>query len=406
MKTRIGIVGTGYIAKGLLSLIKDDPGLLASVVLSRRPPGELAELGRHKELVTASVQRLIDHSDLVVECSGDPIHGTAVISKVLEAGIPVVTMNAELQVMTGSWLQAKGLLAEAEGDQPGCLAALEKEVKGMGFKPLVYGNVKGFLNRNPTKEDMQYWARKYGLSLPKVTSFTDGTKVQVEQVLVANGLGADIACRGLMGIASETLEEGGLALADLAAERGNALSDYVLSPKSPGGVFIVATHQADASPYLEHYKMGPGPYYILTRPFHLCHFEVLKTVRSMLAGDSAFLNNGPEPRFSVAAVAKRRLRPGEYIEMGIGSFELRGEAVAISGHEGHLPVGLASGIFIKRHVGPGQLLTFDDVEMPGSLALSAWLEILDKKKELARREILLPFNRREPSRPAKGVAST
>ena len=40
---------------------------------------------------------------------------------------------------------------------------------------------------------MLHWSRRNGISLPMVTAFTDGTKLQIEQALVANGLGATIA---------------------------------------------------------------------------------------------------------------------------------------------------------------------------------------------------------------------
>ena len=98
-------------------------------------------------------------------------------------------MNSEFHVTVGSYFVDKGLVTEAEGDQPGVLAQLHEEAISMGFKPLVYGNIKGFLNENPTADDMEYWGNKSGISLDMVTSFTDGTKVQIEQTLVANGLG-------------------------------------------------------------------------------------------------------------------------------------------------------------------------------------------------------------------------
>ena len=55
--------------------------------------------------------------------------------QVIKAGLPVVTMDAELQVTTGSYFAKKGFITEAEGDQPGCLAALDEEARQMGFLP-------------------------------------------------------------------------------------------------------------------------------------------------------------------------------------------------------------------------------------------------------------------------------
>ena len=128
---------------------------------------------------------------------------------VFEAGVPVVTINAELQVTTGSYLCGKGFLTEAEGEQPGSLAALREEALQMGFQPLVYGNMKGYLNHNPSPEDMAYWSKRQGISIEQTTSFTDGTKVQIEQVVVGNGFGATITRRGLEGLASTDLNVSG-----------------------------------------------------------------------------------------------------------------------------------------------------------------------------------------------------
>ncbi|MCK4580151.1 MAG: NAD(P)-dependent oxidoreductase, partial [Dehalococcoidia bacterium] len=233
--SRIGIVGTGFIAKGLVMALAERRDLAVSKVLTRTEVGQRTGFPR-QELLTNSSDELIDNSDLVVECSGDVIHATNVVNQVMAASLPIVTMDSELQVTTGSYFARRGFITEAEGDQPGCLAALKEDVIQMGFRPLVYGNIKGFLNHCPTRDDMEFWAEKQNLSLDKVISFTDGTKVEIEQALVANGLGAGIAVPGLLGIASEDVKTGAEAMAGRAKGLGYPISDYILSPKSPPGV--------------------------------------------------------------------------------------------------------------------------------------------------------------------------
>ena len=132
--TKIGIIGTGFIGGGLLKTINLFPDMEASVVLTRRKLDEFA----NSSVYTNSVQELIDKSDLVVECNGDPVYATEIVSKALEAGKPVVTMDAELQITSGNYLSQKGLFTEAEGDQPGTLAAMKRDLVTMGFNPLVY----------------------------------------------------------------------------------------------------------------------------------------------------------------------------------------------------------------------------------------------------------------------------
>ncbi|HAQ25048.1 MAG TPA: NAD(P)-dependent oxidoreductase, partial [Pseudomonas sp.] len=182
-------------------ILRHYPQLKISRVLTRRSIATLADFPA-ADVLTHSIDDLIDHSDIIVECTGDVAFGTEVIERAFEAGLPVVTINAELQVTTGSYLAGRGLLTEAEGDQPGSLAALREDALRMGFEPLVYGNMKGYLNHNPSRADMEYWSKRQGISLNQTTSFTDGTKVQIEQVVVGNGFGATISRQGLEGLAS------------------------------------------------------------------------------------------------------------------------------------------------------------------------------------------------------------
>lgn len=378
IKKRISIIGTGFIARGLTYSLLTDERLEVAKVLTRRNPENIRDLPIKPSQITNSSQEIIDNSDLVIECSGDPIHATEVLGQVMDAGIPVVTMDAELQVTSGTWLTKKGLITEAEGDQPGSIAALYKDVVGMGFQPIVLGNIKGFLNHTPTEEEMTYWANRSGISIQQVTSFTDGTKIQIEQTLVANGLNATIARKGLLGVESHDYQDGAKDLAKYADNNNVKISDYVLSPKSPAGVFIAARYHQEQAPFLRYYKLGEGPYYVLTRPFHVCHLEVLKTVRNVLNSGEILINNGNDPQISVGTVAKRRLFPGEIIHRGIGSFSVRGEALKIQDNPDHLPIGLAFDMVVKRYVDPGQTMTFDDVEIPESQALLAWKDTIRK----------------------------
>ena len=372
---KIGVSGTGMIARGFLRLIKQHyPDLEISRILTRRPFNSFSDFPLAERL-THSIDDLVDHSDLIVECSGDVFHGTEVIERAFEAGLPVVTVNAELQVTTGSYLAGKGFITEAEGDQPGSLAALHEDALQMGFKPLVYGNMKGYLNHDPTPENMAYWARLQGISIDQTTSFTDGTKDQIEQVVVGNGLGATITRQGLEGIASTNLNDSASVLGMLAERLGQPITDYIIPSGFPaGGVFLVCRHDAEQQQAIEYFKLGPGPYYTLIRPFHLCSLEVGKTVRRVLAGGGVLLNNSTAPTLGVAAIAKRPMRAGELIERGIGGFQFRGEAVKLAEHPDHVPIGLLRKTALKRAVEPGQIITYDDVDILPSRALEIVLQ--------------------------------
>jgi len=375
---RIGIVGTGLIGKGLAIEIERQSHIKLSRVLTRREISTMKDYP-FPDVLTNNVEELLEHCDLVVECSGDVIYGTEIIDKIMKANLPVITMNAELQVTTGSYFAKRGFITEAEGDQPGCLASLHENVVQMGFKPLVYGNIKGFLNLEPTIDEMKYWTKRNGLRLDMTTSFTDGTKVQVEQALVANGLDAGIAIDGLLALSSDNLDKTGEELAKEANRIGHPICEFVLAPKAPPGVFITAEHDSRQKDVLRYYKMGDGPYYTILQNYHLCHLEIMKTINRVINGGGVLLNNGKNPSISVAAIAKRNLQPGEVIEKGIGSFQVRGEAVRKTNHESHVPIGLLVNAVMTRPIEEGQRITFDDVELPESLALEAWMEIVQQK---------------------------
>jgi predicted homoserine dehydrogenase-like protein len=367
---RVGVSGTGMISHCFVRLIMQHyKDLRISRVLTRRSVATLSSFPL-ADALTNSIDDLIANSDVIVECTGDVFFGTEVIERAFEAGVPVVTINAELQVTTGSYLCGKGFLTEAEGDQPGSLAALREEALQMGFQPLVYGNMKGYLNHNPSPEDMAYWSKRQGISIEQTTSFTDGTKVQIEQVVVGNGFGATITRRGLEGLASTDLNVSGNVLGLIADGVGQPIVDYVLpNGYSAGGVFLVCRHDEMQAPAIEYFKLGPGPYYVLTRPFHLCSLEVGKTVRRVLAGGGVLLNNSVSPTLGVAAIAKREMKAGEMIGRGIGGFDVRGEAVKLADELDHVPIGLLRNTVLKRAVEPGQLITFDDIEVQPSRVL-------------------------------------
>ncbi len=363
------------IAHGFVRLIKQHyQDMQISRVLTRRPLSTMTDFPL-ADVLTNSLDELIDNSDLIVECSGDVFHGTAVIERAFEAGLKVVTVNAELQVTTGSYLAGKGFLTEAEGDQPGSLAALREDALQMGFQPLVYGNMKGYLNHDPSPEDMAYWANRQGISVDQTTSFTDGTKVQIEQVIIGNGLGATITRQGMEGLASTNLDDSASLLGMMAERVGQPIVDYVIPSGYPaGGVFLVGRHDEDQARAIEYFKLGRGPFYTLVRPFHLCSLEVGKTVRRVLSGGGVLLNNSTEPTLGVAAVAKRAMKPGELIERGIGGFQFRGEAVKIANNPNHVPIGLLRKTALIRPVEPGQMITFDDVDILPSRALDIVLQ--------------------------------
>lgn len=376
--TKIGIVGTGFIASGLAHLIRNSSDFQISKMLTRRPINSISDFPR--ESLTYSLNELIDTSDIVFECSGDVIHATEAVLAATNANKKVVTLNAEFHVTTGSYFVRKGAyVTDADGDQPGCLARLKMEVEGMGFEPCAYVNIKGFINLNPERKDMEYWSDQQGIRLEQVVSFTDGTKLQIEQAFVANGLGATIPPNGMFGARVESLNDLDF-LIKASEEAGMPISDFVLCKGAPPGVLIVAkSKEADR---LGNYIVGPlrtkeklG--YILLRPYHLCHLEALNTLRRVVLGEPMLINNSEKPHLTVAAVAKRRILPDEVIVRGAGGFDVRGVAVPLQSHHNAVPICLLQNTKIIRNIEPGQIVQFEDVELANTTALEIYRGLLE-----------------------------
>lgn len=390
-KLRIGVFGTGFIAREVWRMTQASEEMQIVKFLTRRPLNSIDWLD--DTLLTHSVDEVIEAADIIFDATGDPIHSTVAVETALRAGRKVLTMHAELHVTTGSYLSDLGYLTEADGDQPGVMALLDREARAMGFEPLAYVNIKGFLNLNPTRKDMEYWSKRQHLSLVETTAFTDGTKLQIEQALIANGLGASIARSGMIGPKTEGIADTD-SLVAAAREIGKPISDYVLCPKAPPGIFILADHSvAEQNPYY-------GPYeklltteksaYALVRPYHLCALEVPKSLAAIADGAPPLMTNSRVPRISVRGVAKHNLAVGDVISHPIGGFDVRGEAINSLEQPDHVPIGLLYGAHLKRQVAAGDAVTFDDVDLPESRALEIWQTELRPRIEASANEPVLP----------------
>ena len=381
-RTSVGIVGTGFIATGLVNFLFNSVDFKVSKILTRRSVASVKNLP--SELLTNSIQDLIDHSDIIVECCGDAINAADVISEIVKSGKKILTVNSEFHVTVGSYFAKRGdFVSEADGDQPGCLARLKIEALDMGFEPIAYVNLKGFLNPNPTLEEMKYWSEKQHLALDQVVSFTDGTKLQIEQAFVANGLGATIAQDGMIGATVNSLND--LDYLVKASEKvGAPISEYLLCKGSPPGVLIVARNkEADRLPgYLPFSRLqtSDGLAYILLRNYHLVHLEVISTLRKVMLGEQILLNNSANPSITVGAVAKRKIAKGDTIERGAGGFDVRGYAVKIDENRDAVPVCLLKNTHIVRDIEPDQIIKFDDVDLTESKALEMYYQIINDIK--------------------------
>ena len=374
---RVGVVGTGFISGLFVQAAHRTSDLRVTKILTRRPRGHDRDV-RTPELLTRDAHELVESCDVILECSGDLWHAANIVELALARQLPVATLNSQFHITVGSYFVGRGLISECEGDQPGSLAALKEKAISMGFTPLAYVSMKGFLHPDPTPASMEFWAAKQGISLPMVTSFTDGTKLDIEQVLVANGCAATIPRGGMTGPKIDDISEAATALAEVAEREGEAVSDYVLSRMLPHGVFIAARHDIEQAAALSYLKCGEGPIYAIVRPAIYAHLEAMESIRSLVRERRVLLDNTRLPRFSVGSVAKRDLNSGDHLPFGIGSFDVRGRALRMEEYPDHMPIGLIQNAIVRRRIKRGDLLMFDDFELPEGLAVNAWRDIRDR----------------------------
>lgn len=145
------------------------------------------------------------------------------------------------------------------------------------------------------------------------TAFGDGTKMQIENAVVANHTGLVPDRRGMHGVRTTIAD----TVADVMATISrHGVVDYTLGGDFGGGVGVIS-HAEDAEmihPYMRYSKMGDGPEYLFFRPYHLLHFELPLAVGEAAIDRQALSVPVGAPVADVVAIAKRDLRAGEQLD--------------------------------------------------------------------------------------------
>ncbi len=238
-------------------------------------------------------------------------------------------------------------------------------VQTIGLRPVMAGNLKGFLDVHRNPDNQREFAERVGQRPRMIVSFADGTKLSFESAILANATGLRVHRRGMTGYSVEHVMDlpQQLSVEELLAQ---PRVDYVLGAKPGNGAFVVVhCDQPIQQSYLQYFKMGAGPLYLFYTPYHLPTFQLPATIgRVALFGDAAVAPAGP-PVADCIAIAKRPLRIGASLD-GIGGFDCYGtlEDATVTRSDRLLPMGIAQGCTLKRDILQDQPLTYDDVEVP------------------------------------------
>lgn len=391
---RVGIVGAGYIARGIAAQLLQLPLGIRLAAISNRTVAKaeqiLKDAGRANfckvsswpELdrvvasggvcVTDDPEILCDSSaiDILIDATSDMEFGARVVLRAIDGGKHVVLLNAALDSTVGPLLKTYAdrrsvVITYTDGEEPGVAVNLFRFVKTIGYKPVAAGNLKGLLDPYRNPETQRAFAERIKASPMMVTSFADGTKLSMECTILANSTGLRVGKRGMYGPKCAHVNEArNLLPADQMLNGG--IVDFVLGAEPHTGAFVVGYNENPINKeFMSAFKMGDGPFYVFYTPYHLPQLQINHTIaRAVLFHDATTSPIG-KPVCEVLTIAKRDLRAGEVLD-GIGGFTCYGliENSDVAQAERCLPMGLSEGCRLKRDIPKDQSITHDDVEIP------------------------------------------
>ncbi len=410
---RIGLIGAGKFGSMYLAQVPRTPGVHLVGIADLSPAGVLTNLARvgweperlqAKSLddavklgtthVSEDWQALVRHPaiDVVVECTGSPLHAVDHILEAFAHRKHVVNVTVEADAFCGPLLatraQAAGVVYSlAFGDQPALICDLVDWARTCGFPVVAAGRGHKWLPHFAQSTPETVWgyydltpeqAVRGGLNPKMFNSFLDGSKPSIESTAVANATGLGVPSNGLLyppasvediPYVTRPISEGGVL------ERKGMVE--VISSLEPDGrkipydirmgVWVTVEGETEyIRNCFEEYNAHTDPsgrYFTLYKRWHLIGLEVGVSVASVaLRGEPTGVATGWHA--DVVATAKRDLKPGEILD-GEGGYTVWGKLLpaATSLRIGGLPLGLAHGVKVVRPVAQGQSLSWDDVAM-------------------------------------------
>ncbi len=410
---RIGLIGAGKFGSMYLAQIPKTPGVHLVGIADLSPDAaqtNLARVGWNPDQLKATNldqavkegstcisddwKSLVRHPaiDIVVECTGSPLHAVDHILEAFAHGKHVVNVTVEADAFCGPLLATRAQKAGvvyslAFGDQPALICDLVDWARTCGFPVVAAGRGHKWLPHFSESTPETVWgyygltpeqAARGGLNPKMFNSFLDGSKPSIESTAVSNATGLGVPSNGLLyppasvediPYVTRPISEGGVL------ER-KGMVEVISSLEADGrqipydirmGVWVTVEAETDyIKNCFEEYNAHTDPsgrYFTLYKRWHLIGLEVGVSVASVA------LRNEPTGvathwNADVVATAKRDLRPGELLD-GEGGYTVWGKLLpaTTSKKMGGLPLGLAHGVKVVRPVSKGHSLSWDDVAM-------------------------------------------
>jgi predicted homoserine dehydrogenase-like protein len=392
---RTAVIGIGSIGKGLVHQCHITTGFkpvaIADIDLEKaiscvewlqlpydivESPAELNAALRTGRLAVSRDGELIaaaEDIDVLIEASSAVYAGAMHARAAIEQGHHVVMMNYEAEVMYGPVLlqaaRSAGVVYTcADGDQPTAIKQVVDDITLWGFQPVLLGNMKGFHDQYTNPERIAPEADKRNLDHKMCSSYTDGSKLCVEMASLANGLDGRVLRPGMTGPRMQSIHDifQHFDFGSFWAAGDQPFVDYVLGAKPSGGVFVVG-HTSDAFHQftLDWFPpdMGPGPFYLFYRPYHLGAIEALRCVAEACLDSATRLAPVFGMKTNVFCYAKTDLPAGAMID-GMGGFATYGLIENLDGStEPGLPQLISDGVRLRRPVRKDERIRLTDCEV-------------------------------------------
>ncbi len=422
---RVGLIGSGKFGSMFLAQIRHIPGmhLLAIADLSaQRASVALTNTGWDAEAsTTTSFDEALatgrtcivedsaaliaaDGLDVVIDATGSPAAGIRHALLAAQHGRHMIMVNVEADVLAGAYLvrefDSAGLVySMAYGDQPALVCEMIDWASSCGFRVVAAGKGTKYLPKFAHSTPDTVW-QHYGLTPEEAAaggmnpqmfnSFLDGTKSALEMAAISNASGLIAPRDGLLFPPAAThdlanvlkperdggvLEQAGMVevVSSLERDGRQVVGDL------RWGVYVTLEACDESGRGADYVRRCFGEYGVMTdtsgryatlyRPSHLIGLELGISVAN------AALRHEPTGRTSdlvsdVVAIAKKPLAAGEMLD-GEGGFTVWGRIARAQDSltANALPIGLAHKMKLKNAVPEGQMVTWDDVEVPDTQAV-------------------------------------
>ena len=390
---RVGLVGCGQMGSGLVHVTRRMDGLETFAIAdidASRPKKVLESLGipadrivftnnaseaedvvrQGKYLITEDTLLLpqLESIEAVIDATGITDVGAKVAWTGITNGKAVVMLNVETDVTVGVLLdrmarRTGSVYTVAAGDEPAVCKMLYDFSKTMGFEVVCLGKGKNNpINYEITPEMCREEAESKGMNPKMLSSFIDGTKTMVEMAAVSNATGLLPDVPGMHGpkVELDDLKKVYIPKTDGGILSKSGCVDYSTGKIAPGVFAIVTTDEPRIINDMKFVSMGPGPYFLFYRPYHLCNIETPIAVAEAVIYKEVTVT-AKDMYSEVVPHAKRDIKVGETVgSIGSADFYNKIYTFKEARSKKAIPMGLATGGKAVREIKKGEMFTEDN----------------------------------------------